>query len=805
MNKSPLVPIAAAALIAAGLLLVAKTPARTQAQIRPDIEPARRRSAFPHGESVAIKEVNVEAQVRDGVAETEVSHVFVNRTNTPQEGDFVFPIPAGATISRFAMFDGETRLDAKLLDRDQATRTYEEIVRRRRDPALLTFVGRGALRARVFPIAPHSERRITLKLVTVLPREGDAKKFAWLLVGPHLPGPKPERVRVRMVVTSANPLGNLYSPTHDVVVRREGDKRAVVSWESDTKKDASGLENGELALYVTPGDTKNVALSVLTYNAALPQVASTQGVPGGGARESGYFLVVASPAIADPGKAASARRVVIVLDRSGSMQGKKIDQARDALRFALGRLRPQDQFNLLTFSDNVDKFAPNPVSATEENLQRARVFVDDITADGGTNIDRALREGLAQFVERSANNTLLFFTDGLPTVGNTNKDAIVREAVAENNKKARTFVFGVGYDVDVPFLDQVARSLRGDADYVRPNEDIEVKVSRFVAKTSAPVLADLKLSIGGVKAGEVYPKPDDLPDLFAGSQLVLVGRYTGGNTPATITLTGEANGKPQTYTLETRFPAVDTQSDFLPRLWATRKIGYLLDEIRLREGDAQKEIETQVIALSKEFGVLTPYTALFVPEPGTEPRPLSTRADTRTTFDRITLSSGASNGNAGAFGNVAAAAPPPPSSIFRLPANTKTGESAVNSSQGARAQRTQNQVGNVYANAGKAGADREKDERLAQRIQNVAARTFYQVGLVWTDATYDAQKQKQVVKVQLYSPAYFALIRRNADFAKWAALGKQVLVAANTTQAVQFGAQGRETLTESELKALAGK
>jgi Ca-activated chloride channel family protein len=300
---------------------------------------------------------------------------------------------------------------------------YEEIVRRRRDPALLTFVGRGALRARVFPIAPRSERRVTVKLALVLPREGDAKKYAWQLTGPHLGGRgggAPERIFVRVVVTSAQPLGNLYSPTHAVSVRRDSNSRAVVTWESARNPGGKGIpgENAEFALYISPGKDQNVALSVLTYNAALPQVASI----GGGARQSGYFLAVASPVIPDAGRvAALPRRVVIVFDRSGSMQGEKIDQAKGALRFALGRLRPHDRFNILTFSDGVTRFSPEPVAASPDNLRRARAFVDDIIADGGTNIDAALRAGLEQFPERSGGNTLLFLTDGLPTVGNTTR------------------------------------------------------------------------------------------------------------------------------------------------------------------------------------------------------------------------------------------------------------------------------------------------------------------------------------------------------------------------------------------------
>ncbi|GAB4463890.1 MAG: hypothetical protein OHK0029_33250 [Armatimonadaceae bacterium] len=748
---------------------------------------------FPVG-TVSVESVTVQATVRDGVAETEVVHIFRNRSNQPQEGDFLFPIPHGATVSSFTMRDGDKELPARLLDKDDATRTYEDIVRQKRDPALLTYQGRSALRARVFPIPPGKERTLTLKLVTVLPREGNAKKYTWTLVGPHLPGTKrPENIAIRVTFAGNQPVGTIYSPSHEIRLRRDSDTRSVASWELPSP-DAL-LENPEFVLYATPGNGGDIALSALTYNASLPQVASVSGAM----RESGYFMVVASPTIPEKEADAQAlpRRVVMVMDRSGSMQGKKIEQAKAALRFALGKLRPRDSFNILTFSDQVESFAPEPVPANADNRKRAEVFVDDIVADGGTNINQALTDGLRMFPEASRGNTLLFFTDGLPTVGERNRDRIITKALALNGKTARTFVWGVGYDVDVPFLDELALKLRGDADYVRPDEDIEVKTSQFVAKTSAPVLEKLKLSVDGARVGEVFPKPDSLPDLFAGSQLVVVGRYTGTGD-ARLTLTGEANGRQQMFTLTARFPAVDTTSSFLPRLWASRKIGYLMDEVRLRpEAEVKQEMIEQIKALSKEFGILTPYTAMFVPEPGTDVLADRTRSRSANPSSsmRVESSSGRSSapGTYGAGKAAAGAAGAP-----------RQGEAAVNLSQASRAQRNQATVGNLNVVSGQAGADKEAAKDLAKRIQNVSRRTFYQQGSQWTDATYDPKKQKEIVKIKAYSPAYFALTRRNTDFAKWAALGKEVLITANAKQAVLIGDEGKETLTDAELNALAG-
>ena len=742
---------------------------------------------------VTVTSVEVNATVRDGVAETQISHLFKNPSGIPQEADFLFPIPVGATISSFALYDGEKKMDAKLLDKDEATATYEEIVRRRRDPALLTYQGRALLRARIFPIPANGERKVTLKLVTILPREGSARKYAFPLIGPHLPGATPpENVSVRVTLSGTQEIGNVYSPTHPVTVRRDSETKVVASWNSGKDNRLTLSENPEFALYAAPAKSGDIALSVLTYNAALPQVASLSG----GARQSGYFLVVASPTIAATGRPLVPRRVVMVLDRSGSMQGKKMEQAKSALRFALGKLRPQDTFNIFTFSDKVEHFAPQPVSATPDNQKRAQAFVEDIVADGGTNINDGLKAGLSQFAEKSSGNTLLFFTDGLPTVGVRDQSAILRNAVAEMGNRARTFVFGVGYDVDVPFLDSVAKALRGDADYVRPDEDIEVKTSAFVARTASPVLENLKLNVEGIKTGEIYPRPDNLPDIFNGSQLILVGRYTGGSQNVRMTLTGEANGKPQTYHLEASFPAVDTDSVFLPRLWASRKIGYLMDEVRLRpDDDSKKEMVDQIISLSKEFSILTPYTALFVPEPidGVTPPVLLGRLTTPGL-------------SAGGFGGGGIYRESEALDTYALSTSgPRTGEKAVNTSQAARAQRQQSVSGNAAYIAAQAGRDRNRSEILSRQMQTVNSRAFYQNAGIWQDATYDAKKQKEIVKIKLYSDAYFALTRRNADFARWASLGENVLVAANTTQAVQFGPDGKEKLTDAEIRQLAGK
>jgi Ca-activated chloride channel family protein len=292
--------------------------------------------------------------------------------------------------------------------------------------------------------------------------------------------------------------------------------------------------------------------------------------------------------------------------------------------------------------------------------------------------------------------------------------------------------------------------------------------------------------VTGAGAGEIYPKPEELPDLFEGSQLVLVGRY-GVGSGMSVTLTGDVLGKPQSFVLDARLASVSTEASFLPRLWASRKIGYLLDEIRDEKDPARrKEIEEQIIGLSKEFGVLTPYTAMFVPEPGTADQPIR----------RLQLGAPGAPSSSGGFGGAGG---------FVAKADMRSGESAVNLSQSARGGRAQNQAGNLAAITSQSGADKKLAEAQARQIQYTGNRAFYQRGTNWEDGTYDPKKQTELVKIKLYSDAYFALVRRSGDWAKWAAVGANVVVVASAKKAIQFSEDGKEKLTDKELDALLKK
>jgi len=535
---------------------------------------------------LTIKYHRVTVTIEEQVATTHVDQVFVNEGRHEVEGTYIFPLPEEATISEFSMWvDGE-RLEGQVLERDEARQIYEDIVRRRRDPALLEYVGRDAFQASIYPIPPGGERRIELEYSQVLEVDNGLVEYVYPLNTEKF-SPQPlEEVVVNVTVRSNEPLKAIYSPSHEVDIVRRGDHNAVAGYEEYGVK-----PDRDFVLYYTVSQ-EEIGVNLLSYK---PD-----------SRGDGFFVLLAAPNVDVDSQQVIAKDVLLVLDVSGSMRGEKIEQAKEALRFVLDNLNEEDRFNIIAFSTSTRSYARDLVPADERG--EARDFVARLEANGSTDINRALLEALSM-TDGDRPAIVIFLTDGLPTVGEVEIERIVDNVGQAAPGNARIFPFGVGYDVNTALLDTIAENHRGASGYVRPEEAIDEKVSAFYAKVSTPLLADIEIDFGGIDVEDVYPYP--LPDLFAGTQLVVVGRYDdGGETE--IMLQGEVNGRTQTFRYDdVRFERLGGE-EFIARLWATRKIGYLLQQIRLH--GEQGELVDEIVDLSIRYGIITPYTSFLVEE-----------------------------------------------------------------------------------------------------------------------------------------------------------------------------------------------
>ncbi|MCX7992449.1 MAG: VIT and VWA domain-containing protein [Fimbriimonadales bacterium] len=748
-------------LITAGLMgcvLFAALSAQGLLIVPPDAVPEDRRILFLEHRPILLKEHTVRVVIRDNLAETTIEQLFVNESPVSLEAEYWFPVPRDAAVSGLTMTVDDRAVEAKLLSADEARRIYESFVRRQQDPALLEFVGHNLLRLRVFPVPANGSRRITLRYAQTLPREGALVHYHLPLRATRAAARPVERVRVEVEAQTRQPLTSFYSPSHpEVWVQRPAPNRARMQWEAQNLM----LER-DLHLYFS-ATADPYDLQLFTYRAG----------------DEGYFMAMFAP---NPEQRAERlpKHLVFVLDRTGSMAGEKIEQAKEAFKYCLNNLQPNDKFNLIVFSEQATPLFEGLMPATRENIQRALQRVESLQAQGGTNIYEALRVAFQSLpVERTpALRAIVFLTDGLPTVGERDPEQILKMTRERNARRAiRMFNFGVGYDVNVYLLDRLAQEHRGVSDYVRPEENIEAKVSRFYDRISLPLLTDLRLRIEGVETYEVYPT--ELPDLFAGDQLIVVGRYRGSGR-ATVFLDGQEHNRKAQLNRTFDFPAHSEEMDFLPRLWAVRKIGYLLNQWRLYRNEKVRE---EIVRLAHEYGIVTQFTAFLIDEDMimargsvrlnralSAPGGFGGAPDTgRTAVDQSLTTSQLSYGWA---------SPAPP-----LQANTA--QEAL-------------QLGAFALN------DPQQAERAAQRMRNLSERTFYRKGTQWIDSRYNAEEKLPVIEVAAFSDAYFRLLERLPRLRPYLTLGNEVILRLEKV-VIQIGKHGKTTLTDAEWKKIRGE
>ena len=656
---------------------------------------------------LTIKYHRVTVEIEGQVATTHVDQVFVNDAPYEVEGTYIFPLPQEAAISEFALWvDGE-KIEGRVLEKDEARAIYEGIVRRRQDPALLEYIGRNAFQASVYPIPPGGERRIELEYSQVLTAEGGLIQYVYPLNTEKFSARPIKDVSVHVDIHSDQPLKAIYSSSHDVAVDRRSDYSAAVGYEEYKVK-----PDKDFTLYYTVSD-EDFGLNLVSYKQ-----------PG----EDGFFLLLAAPKVEVDETEIVAKDVLFVLDTSGSMKGEKIVQAKKALKFVLESLHDEDRFNVVAFSTGVQSYAsrPVPTSIRTDMLH----FVDRLSATGGTDINRALLEALDS-ADAERPTVLIFLTDGLATEGVVETDRILSNVAGAAGPNVRLFAFGVGDDVNTLLLDRLAQDHRGASAYVRPDMDIEEEISAFYAKISTPLLSDIALNFGDIHIEDTYPYP--LPDLFAGSQLVLAGRYREGG-PATIRLTGVINNEPQAFTYEDVTFRQHGGDDFIPRLWAQRKIGYLLGQIRLH-GESDEVIK-EIIDLSVRYGIITPYTSFLVDE----------TADVLTEEGRQAVVEKEVE-------KMATASPAPAS-----------GADAVERAAGEEEMRSANVAG----------------ETGSTQVRTVGAKTFVWHDDAWTDTVFDAGKMTPV-KIGFGSDDYFELLAARPEWGRYFALGSRVVVVLDGT------------------------
>jgi len=670
---------------------------------------------FPVLEKEAIR-----FSVQDQAGKITVEQVWKNPSTAPIEGRLIFPLPAGARVTHFEMTVNDTVVTGKLFTREKARQIYEEIVRNLRDPAILEYLNDHLFQTQIFPIPAHQSRRISLTYQAIFPSDHNrvtlklplfVQRFRWRRSERMLPQ---KDLVISGIVRSKIPLKTIYSPNSGVDIFQVSDHEVKVSFEgrvSDQKRSDFRL------VYSLQSDP--VGLSVLTFKEpAAP----------------GYFLLLASPSIDQNRKQSLPTDFVFLLDRSGSMTGEKLAQAKKALRYCLNHLKPGDRFGLVAFSSDVTLFKESLLPVPKWR-KKALKFIDQLEAAGGTNLNAAL-SSLKKFKSDSTRPLeVIFLTDGKPTVGVTEEADILKSFRKDIPPNLRLFIFGVGFDVNTFLLNHLSQEGHGTVVYVEPESNLEVKISNFFETIKSPVLTNLSLDWGGQTVREVFPKK--LPDLFRGGQLIVAGRYekTGDFR---VELKGAFQNREKAFAKIVRFPAQTRENDFVPVIWASRKIGYLLDEIRWHgEND---ELKNEIVRLSKKFGIVTPYTSYLIREPE---RPVVLQPTT-------------------------GGPPTPPPPHFNRSKNVFLQDFASKAA-------VESGVSSFYISKGIQNLKQSRAlpaESRTNRVRFVAGRSF-----IFRDSLFVEQRVESRpadVSVVFGSPAYFDLLTWHPELSEIFALGKAV-------------------------------
>jgi Ca-activated chloride channel family protein len=669
------------------------------------IPQARSYAIRAQAQPIQISDVAADVRILQQVATTTLEIGLANPSERQQEAEMLVPVPDGAVVRSFTFAGSASEQTAKLLPKTEARTLYRSIVNKLRDPGLLEFAGYNLVRSSVFPVPAQGKQRVRLVYEHVLAADGNRVDYVLPRSESFEATATPWKITVQ--VRSKTPLATVYSPSHQIGVERSSPEQALVRVEGGTK-----LEPGPFRLsYLTEGN--GLTGSLMAYPDARI---------GGG-----YFLLLAGvPPGAQATRPAIKREVTLVLDRSGSMEGEKIEQVRAAALQVVEGLEEGEAFNIIDYSDSIAKFAERPVIKNNETTHQARAYLKGLRSNGGTNIHDALVEALRQPPTPDMLPLIIFLTDGLPTVGQTSEAAIRSAVVATNTHKRRIFSFGVGFDVNAPLLTSIANDTRAAATFVFPHENVEAKVSQVFRRLSGPVLADPQLATldpNGVVTTQAVRElmPAELNDVFEGDQIILLGQYQTsdpGSDPLNFRITGNYLNLPRTFDLKFDLSSATTRNAFVPRLWASRKIARLIEEITRAGADTaqgsrsasmvatnsvgtdpkMKELVDEIIRLSTEYGILTEYTS-FLATDGTDFSKMET----------LRVQAG--------------------QSLFDNAQQTRSGMGGVSQAMNGRAQQVQ-----TSSNRANAYLNQNMQRVESTNVQQITDRTFFRRNNRWVDA-----------------------------------------------------------------------
>ncbi|NXF29869.1 ITIH4 inhibitor, partial [Nyctibius bracteatus] len=561
---------------------------------------------------IEIYSLHVDCKVTSRFAHTVITSKIVNRANESREATFEVELPKTAFITNFSMsIDGKV-YPGIIKEKASAQKEYDTAVSRGQSAGLVKITGRKLEQFHVsVSIAATSKVTFELMYEELLKRQ--LGKFELLIKV----RPKQLVKHFQIDVHIFEPQGIRFLETDSTFMTNELTE-ALTKVQNETKAhilfkptvDQQKI-NPELDETLLNGDF------VVRYDVKRGATAGDIQIV------NGYFVHYFAPREMP----AFPKNVIFVIDRSGSMAGRKIEQqTRDALLRILQDLRPEDHFSFITFSSKVAEWKSSLLQATAENVESAAGFVQTLSASGGTDINRALLTAVSvldkaeRLPERSV-SMIILLTDGQPTSGENNVEVIQENIQEAIDGKYALFCLGFGFDVSYKFLEKMALSNGGLARRIYENADAALQLQGFYQEVATPILMRIEMQYPE-NAVEGLTK-NNFKLFFEGSEIIVSGKISNEldllpveikaqSHASDLTLKEEANVKEKEQVFQNQSYIF---GNFIERLWAYLTIQQLLEKSISAQEEDQKALEAQALELSLRYSFVTPLTSMVVTKP----------------------------------------------------------------------------------------------------------------------------------------------------------------------------------------------
>lgn len=558
---------------------------------------------------VPLKHTSVTGNIDGYIASVDVTQQFQNPYSSKIEAVYVFPLPENAAVNEFVMTVGERKIRGIIREREQAEKIYNEARSQGHVASLLTEERPNIFTQKVANIEPGKQIDINIRYFNTLRYDDGAYEFVFpMVVGPRYNPPATTDGIGSVARGAHNPSGQntevqYLAPNersgHDVSVSLN--IKAGVNIENvrcvNHSVDIKESTESERQITLSPSDSIPNKDFVLRYKVAGDQIKTAMMTHKDDHGQ--YFTMMLYPPAELKQVQRSPMEMVFVLDCSGSMNGRPLDQARAAVTHALQKLTPRDTFQIIDFSNTASQLGSAPINATPENLRNGLAYLASLNGSGGTEMIEGLKAALDFPHDEGRYRVVSFMTDGY--IGN---DADILHAVAQKTGDSRIFSFGVGQSPNRYLMDRMALLGRGAVAYLSLNDDPVQIMEQFHESISHPAMIDLSINWGSMNVTDVYPQIT--PDLIVGRPVVLTGRFTG--EPGTVTVNGRTGMQPVSYSVALDTRDANKEHKGIGAVWARLKIADLMAQIS-RTPDQTEQIQQSALRTALDYSLMSALTA----------------------------------------------------------------------------------------------------------------------------------------------------------------------------------------------------